>query len=71
MDLLSELQHAEFKEAFDEFDKVRLCATSCHTPQVLRDRLTDLYWTGTDQNKKLKGTSELTVKDCALAKQIY
>ena len=22
MDLLSELQHAEFKEAFDEFDKV-------------------------------------------------
>ena len=23
MDLLSELQHAEFKEAFDEFDKVR------------------------------------------------
>ena len=24
MDLLSELQHAEFKEAFDEFDKVRL-----------------------------------------------
>ena len=54
MDLLSELQHAEFKEAFDEFDKVRLCATSCHTPQVLRDRLTDLYWTGTDQNQKLR-----------------
>jgi hypothetical protein len=24
MDLLSELQHAEFKEAFDEFDKVRV-----------------------------------------------
>ena len=24
MDLLSELQHAEFKEAFDEFDKVSL-----------------------------------------------
>ena len=24
MDLLSELQHAEFKEAFDEFDKVRI-----------------------------------------------
>ena len=24
MDLLSELQHAEFKEAFDEFDKVIL-----------------------------------------------
>ena len=22
MDLLSELEHAEFKEAFDEFDKV-------------------------------------------------
>ena len=49
MDLLSELQHAEFKEAFDEFDKVRLCATSCHTPQVLRDRLT--VYTGPVQTK--------------------
>ena len=27
MDLLSELQHAEFKEAFDEFDKVSLDVT--------------------------------------------
>ena len=28
MDLLSELQHAEFKEAFDEFDKVSLDVTT-------------------------------------------
>ena len=27
MDLLSELEHAEFKEAFDEFDKVRATET--------------------------------------------
>ena len=31
MDLLSELQHAEFKEAFDEFDKVSLDVTDDNT----------------------------------------
>ena len=37
MDLLSELQHAEFKEAFDEFDKVRLWLSYVYSKWILKE----------------------------------
>jgi hypothetical protein len=43
MDLLSELQHAEFKEAFDEFDKVNIQSSYPRTKVNTRKQL-DLYY---------------------------
>ena len=39
MDLLSELQHAEFKEAFDEFDKVSLIDAATSTILIMLQEL--------------------------------